>query len=64
MSPTRLRGLMLSGLAFFIVSMQLIGIGVVRAFLEDTSPRAFRTVFALQWAVGILPLISFALSPE
>jgi hypothetical protein len=55
---------MLGGLAFFMVSMQTVGLGVVRAFVPDTRPQAFRIVFALQWLVGILPLIAFALSPE
>lgn len=55
---------MLSGLAFFIVAMQTVGIGLVRAFVPDRRPQAFRIILALQWLVGVLPIISFALAPE
>lgn len=63
-APIRLRGLLLSGLAFFVVVMQAIGLGVVRAFAPDIRPVAFRTAFALQWLVGGLPAIAFFLVPE
>lgn len=63
-SPPRLRGILLGGLAFFIIAMQCIGLGVVRSFVPDTRPSAFRTVFALQWVVGALPIICFLFVPE
>jgi hypothetical protein len=63
-APPRLRGILLSGLAFFIVAMQTVGLGVVRAFVPDIRPSAFRTIFALQWVVGGLPIIAFFLAPE
>jgi MFS family permease len=63
-SPPRLRGVLLGGLAFFVIVMQLIGLAVVRCYVPNLSPSAFRTVFALQWLVGALPMIGFLLSPE
>lgn len=63
-APTRLRGIFLGGLAFFVVAMQAIGLGVVRALVPDIRPSAFRTAFALQWLVGRLPIIAFFLVPE
>ncbi len=62
--PIRLRGLLLSGLAFFVVVVQAIGLGGVCAFAPDIRPVAFRTAFALQWLVGGLPAIAFFLFPE
>jgi hypothetical protein len=44
--------------------MQTVGLGVVRAFVPDIRPSAFRTIFALQWLVGGLPIIAFFLVPE
>ena len=55
---------MLSGLAFFVVAMQTVGLGVVRSFVPDTRLVAFRTVLGLQWLVGGLPILAFFLSPE
>jgi hypothetical protein len=63
-APSRLRGILLGGLAFFVACMQAIGLAVVRAFVPDLRPSAFRTAFALQWLVGGLPLIAFFLVPE
>jgi SP family general alpha glucoside:H+ symporter-like MFS transporter len=63
-APPRLRGILLGGLAFFVVAMQTTGLGVVRAFVPDVRASAFRTIFALQWLVGGLPIIAFFLVPE
>ncbi|KAH6683095.1 putative MFS sugar transporter [Halenospora varia] len=63
-SPPRLRGVFLSGLAFFGVAMQCVGLGVIRSFVPDLTPRAFRISFALQWLVGGLPIIAFFCVPE
>jgi hypothetical protein len=51
-------------MAFFEVSLQAIGLGVVRAFVPDLRPSAFRTVFALQWLFSAFPIILFFLVPE
>lgn len=63
-SPPRLRSISFGGLAFFAVVLQLIGLAVVRSYVPDIRPSAFRTVFALQWLVGGLPIIAFFFSPE
>jgi hypothetical protein len=63
-SPPRIRGTLLGGVAFTIVVMQTIGLAVVRSFVSDIRPSAFRTVFALQWLVGGFPIIPFLLVPE
>jgi len=63
-APPRLRGILLGALPFFIVVMQAVGLGVVRSFVPETAASAFRTVFALQWLVGGLPIIAFFLVPE
>lgn len=63
-APPRLRGILLGGLAFFVVAMQATGLGVVRSFVPDTRPIAFRTAFAVQWLVGGLPIFAFLLVPE
>jgi hypothetical protein len=44
--------------------MQTVGLGVVRSFVPDMRPKAFRTTFAVQWLVGGLPIIAFFLVPE
>lgn len=62
-APIRLRGLLLSCLAFVVV-MQAIGLGVVRAFVPDLPPSTFRNAFALQWLVGGLPIVAFFQVPE
>jgi Na+/melibiose symporter-like transporter len=44
--------------------MQMTGLGVVRAFVPNIAEQAFRNVFALQWAVGGLPILLFFIVPE
>ncbi|RDL39117.1 uncharacterized protein BP5553_03457 [Venustampulla echinocandica] len=63
-APPRLRGILLGGLAFFGVAMQCVGLGVVRCFVPNMGPIAFRTALALQWLVGGIPIIAFFFVPE
>lgn len=63
-TPISLRGPLLGGLSFFAVAMQCLGLGVVRAFVPSLEPSAFRDAFAIQWAVGGLPIVLFFLTPE
>lgn len=59
MSPISLRGAVLQSLVFFTVVMQGTSLGIVRAFVPKLDPSAWKTVFALQWLVGGLPLLAF-----
>ncbi|OKP09266.1 General alpha-glucoside permease [Penicillium subrubescens] len=51
-------------LVIFILIMQALAMGVIRIFVPDISEHSFRTVFAIQWGVGALVTIAFALAPE
>lgn len=51
-------------LVIFILIMQALAMGVIRVFVPDMSQHSFRTVFAIQWGVGGLVAIAFALAPE
>lgn len=51
-------------LVIFILIMQALAMGVIRIFVPDVSEHSFRTVFAIQWGVGGLVAIAFALAPE
>lgn len=51
-------------LVIFILIMQALAMGVIRIFVPDVSEHSFRTVFAIQWGVGALVAIAFALAPE
>ena len=48
----------------FILIMQAVAMGVIRIFVPDMTEKAFRTVFAIQWAVGGLVTIAYAIAPE
>lgn len=41
-----------------------LGLGIVRIFVPNVSQQAFRTVFGIQWVVGGIAVIAFALTPE
>ncbi|KAL2788748.1 putative MFS sugar transporter [Aspergillus keveii] len=56
-APIRLRGPILQGLVFFTVLMQGTALGVIRGFVPDMAPRAWKMVFAIQWIVAGLPLL-------
>jgi MFS family permease len=63
-APLKLAGPMQASLVLFVVFMQGLGLGLVRIFVPYTETQAFRNVFAIQWAVGFLAFIEFALTPE
>jgi len=44
--------------------MQAVALGVVRNFVPDIAESSFRTVFAIQWAVGGLLTVAFIFVPE
>tara|TARA_B100001146_G_C15821866_1_gene281276 strand:- start:286 stop:420 length:135 start_codon:yes stop_codon:yes gene_type:complete len=44
--------------------MQGVALGIIRIFVPNIHPVAFRHVFAIQWAFGGLMMIAFALTPE
>lgn len=63
-APLKLAGPMQASLVLFVVFMQGVGLGLVRIFVPYTETQAFRNVFAIQWAVGALTFVGFALAPE
>lgn len=63
-APLKLRAPVQQAIVLFTVIMYAVALGIIRAFVPDTSPHSFRTVFAIQWAVGGLSAIAFALVPE
>ncbi|PVH79629.1 MFS general substrate transporter [Cadophora sp. DSE1049] len=63
-SPLNLRGPIQSALVLATLFTQGAALGVIRAFVPDLQPSSFRTVFAIQWAVGGLVVIAFAIAPE
>ncbi|RHZ58379.1 uncharacterized protein CDV56_102670 [Aspergillus thermomutatus] len=63
-APLSLRNPIQVALVLFIVFMQGLALGIVRIFVPSMEEHAFRTVFAIQWAVGGLMTIAFLLVPE
>jgi MFS family permease len=63
-APQAIRSQVQSVLVLFTISMQAVGLGIVRAFVPDLAPQAFRNIFAVQWAVGGLVIIAFSVVPE
>lgn len=63
-APLKLRAPVQQGIVLFTVIMYTIALGIVRAFVPDITPHSFRTVFAIQWALGGLSAIAFAVVPE
>ena len=63
-APLKLRGLVQQSLVLCYIFMLGLGLAVVRIFVPDVEEQAFRDVFALQWIVGGLAVIAFALAPE
>ncbi|KAH8600727.1 general substrate transporter [Bisporella sp. PMI_857] len=63
-SPLRIRGVVQSSLVLFTVLMQGMALGVIRAFVPNIAESSFRIVLALQWAVGGILMLAFALVPE
>jgi hypothetical protein len=44
--------------------MQGAALGIIRSFVPNIAQQAFRDVFAIQWAVGLILIIAFAVTPE
>ena len=63
-SPLRLRGPIQSSIVLFMVLMQAIGLVTIRVYVQNMSPSAFRTVFALQWIWPIAAGLAFVCMPE
>lgn len=63
-APLKLKGPVQQGLVLFYVFMMCLGLGIIRIFVPDMAPQAFRNVFAIQWAVGGLTILMFAFAPE
>ncbi|RDW80047.1 hypothetical protein BP6252_04685 [Coleophoma cylindrospora] len=63
-APLRLRAPVQAALVMFTVFMQGLALGIIRIFVPSIQEIAFRHVFAIQWAVGGLATLAFALAPE
>jgi MFS family permease len=63
-APLKLRGPVQQCLVLFYVFMLGLGLAIVRIFVPDVKERAFRTVFGIQWIVGGIAVLAFALAPE
>jgi MFS family permease len=63
-SPLRLRGPIQSGIVLFMVLMQAIGLVTIRVYIQNMSPSAFRTIFALQWIWPVSAGLFFIIVPE
>jgi SP family general alpha glucoside:H+ symporter-like MFS transporter len=54
----------LQAIVFFGVAMQGVSLGIVRAFILDMRPLAWKIVFGIQWVFAGLVLIAAFLVPE
>ncbi|KAF9876646.1 maltose permease MAL61 [Colletotrichum karsti] len=63
-APLKLRAPLQTCLVVFVLLTQGLALGVVRIFVPDIREQAFRTVIAIQWAVGGLAVIAWAIAPE
>lgn len=63
-SPVRLRGPVQAGIVLLTVLMQALGLVVIRQNVTIIEQKAFRVVFAIQWAFSALTGILFAMVPE
>ncbi|KAJ5660001.1 hypothetical protein N7507_006452 [Penicillium longicatenatum] len=63
-APLRLKGVVQQGLVLFYVFMMAVGLAVIRIYVPQMAPQAFRTVFAIQWAVAGINALAFAATPE
>ena len=63
-APIKLRAPIQQTIILFTVFMFGLALGIVRIFVPHIQPSAFRTVFAIQWAVGCIATISYLLVPE
>lgn len=63
-APLKLRAPLQQAVVLCTVIMYAVALGIVRALVPDATPHSFRTVFAIQWAVGGLSTIAFTFIPE
>ncbi|KAJ5630819.1 MFS general substrate transporter [Penicillium longicatenatum] len=63
-APLRLKGVFQQGLVLFYVFMMAVGLAVIRIYVPQMAPQAFRNVFAIQWAVAGINALAFAATPE
>ncbi|KAK1624095.1 hypothetical protein BDP81DRAFT_502491 [Colletotrichum phormii] len=63
-SPLKLRPPLQTCFVVFVLLTQGLALGVIRIFVPDIREQAFRTVIAIQWAVGGLAVITWAVAPE
>jgi hypothetical protein len=63
-APVKLRALIQTCLVVFVILTQAIALGVIRSLVPNLDQSAFRTVFAVQWAVGGVAAIAWAAVPE
>ncbi|KAL2784703.1 general substrate transporter [Aspergillus keveii] len=62
--PPRLAPVVQQAMVVFILVMQGVAMGVIRVFVPDMAPSAFRTVLGIQWGVGGLVALAFLFAPE
>ncbi|KAF7550516.1 hypothetical protein G7Z17_g5674 [Cylindrodendrum hubeiense] len=62
--PLKLCAPIQTGLVLFIIFMQDLALGIVRIFVPIVEESAFRNVIAIQWAVGGLSAVAWAVVPE
>ncbi|KAF7525200.1 hypothetical protein G7054_g11166 [Neopestalotiopsis clavispora] len=63
-APPSLRAPLQTGLVVFVLFTQGAALGVVRSFVPDIDDSSFRMVFAIQWIVGGISLVAWAVAPE
>ncbi|KXH53282.1 maltose permease MAL61 [Colletotrichum salicis] len=63
-SPLKLHVPLQTCFVVFVLLTQGLALGVIRIFVPDIREQAFRTVIAIQWAVGGLAVVTGAVAPE
>ncbi|KAF3390848.1 Alpha-glucosides permease MPH2 [Talaromyces pinophilus] len=63
-APIKLRGALLQAIVFFAVAIQGVSLGVVRAFVPDQRPVAWKIVFSIQWIFAVLVFVLSLVVPE
>ncbi|KAL2810243.1 putative MFS sugar transporter [Aspergillus granulosus] len=63
-STIRMRGAVLQALVFFGVIMQGVSLGMVRAFVPNSKPIAWKVVFGIQWVFACLAIVAALVVPE
>jgi MFS transporter, SP family, general alpha glucoside:H+ symporter len=62
--PVVLRSYLTSNVNLCWLIGQILGTGIVRAFVHNTSEWSYRIPFALQWAFAVPILIAVVFAPE